>query len=132
MRAVTSPRLVERAARALTMANASAVPIADVPWYDLDAFQQHVIDATRRGRRVAALVAYPHDKSDERRARSSAEGGATLRVLAAIADDEAGTLELVRTDLEGPNFPALTPRCPQVHLFERELAEQWGVIPEGH
>jgi len=26
----------------------------------------------------------------------------------------------------------LTPECPQVHWFERELAEQWAVIPEGH
>ena len=29
-------------------------------------------------------------------------------------------------------FPRLTPDCPQVHLFERELAEQYGVRPEGH
>ena len=26
----------------------------------------------------------------------------------------------------------MTPDCPQVHLFEREIAEQWGVVPEGH
>ena len=29
-------------------------------------------------------------------------------------------------------FPSLTPDCPQVHLFEREIAEQYGVRPEGH
>ncbi|HEV8266802.1 MAG TPA: hydrogenase, partial [Thermoanaerobaculia bacterium] len=29
-------------------------------------------------------------------------------------------------------FPALTPDCPQVHLFEREIAEQVGVRPDGH
>jgi len=29
-------------------------------------------------------------------------------------------------------FPSLTPECPQVHLFERELAEQYGVRPTGH
>ena len=26
----------------------------------------------------------------------------------------------------------MTPDCPEVHLFEREIAEQWGVVPEGH
>jgi Ni,Fe-hydrogenase III large subunit len=26
----------------------------------------------------------------------------------------------------------LTPECPEVHLFEREIAEQCAVIPEGH
>jgi hypothetical protein len=29
-------------------------------------------------------------------------------------------------------FPSLTPRCSQLHLFEREIAEQFGVVPEGH
>ena len=26
----------------------------------------------------------------------------------------------------------MTPDCPQAHLFEREIAEQYGVCPEGH
>jgi len=29
-------------------------------------------------------------------------------------------------------YPALTPACPQAHGFEREMAEQWGIKPEGH
>ena len=29
-------------------------------------------------------------------------------------------------------YPALTPACAQAHWFEREIAEQWGVRPEGH
>jgi Ni,Fe-hydrogenase III large subunit len=32
----------------------------------------------------------------------------------------------------GVELPSLTPRCPQVHLFEREIAEQYGVRPVGH
>ena len=31
-----------------------------------------------------------------------------------------------------PRYPSLTPECPQAHLFEREMAEQFGIIPEGH
>ena len=34
--------------------------------------------------------------------------------------------------LAGDEFPSMTPECPQVHLFEREIAEQWGVVPKGH
>jgi Ni,Fe-hydrogenase III large subunit len=26
----------------------------------------------------------------------------------------------------------MTPQCPEVQLFEREIAEQWAVVPEGH
>src|SRR5262249_8855648 len=29
-------------------------------------------------------------------------------------------------------YPSLTSDCAQAHLFEREIAEQWGIIPEGH
>lgn len=29
-------------------------------------------------------------------------------------------------------YASMTPQCPQAHLFERELHEMWGVIPEGH
>ena len=29
-------------------------------------------------------------------------------------------------------IPSLTPDCPQAHLFEREIAEQCGVVPRGH
>ncbi len=36
------------------------------------------------------------------------------------------------TTLESDRFPSMTPDCPQVHLFEREIAEQYGVRPDGH
>ncbi|MFI5461379.1 MAG: NADH-quinone oxidoreductase subunit C, partial [Isosphaerales bacterium] len=41
-------------------------------------------------------------------------------------------LRVGKTTLDSDRFPSLTPDCPQVHLFERELAEQYGVRPEGH
>ncbi len=34
--------------------------------------------------------------------------------------------------MSGESFPSLTPDFPQLHLFEREIAEQWGVRPDGH
>jgi Ni,Fe-hydrogenase III large subunit len=48
-----------------------------------------------------------------------------------LAADEEGLLEYAWTAV-GDAYPSLTPRCPEVHLFEREIAEQWGVVPEGH
>jgi Ni,Fe-hydrogenase III large subunit len=118
MSALTTPRIAEHAVGALALSNGSARPIADVPRYELGAFQDHVALATARGRRVAALLGYPRDRG--------------LGVLAVLAVDDAATLELVRVELDGPVMPSLTPRCPEVHLFERELAEQWGVVVEGH
>jgi Ni,Fe-hydrogenase III large subunit len=44
-----------------------------------------------------------------------------------------GTSELSwRTARTGIEYPSLTPDCPQLHWFEREIAEQWGVRPLGH
>jgi Ni,Fe-hydrogenase III large subunit len=48
-----------------------------------------------------------------------------------LAQDEQGELGALSTTVHGA-YPALTPECPEAHLFEREIAEQCGVIPEGH
>jgi Ni,Fe-hydrogenase III large subunit len=106
------------ASRPLVLANGAAVPLAELPRFDLDAFRAAVVSAPRRGRRVSAFFGAPR--------------GAALGLFAVLADDDAGLLECLWTELEGDEFPSLTPECPEVHLFEREIAEQWGVRPAGH
>jgi len=32
----------------------------------------------------------------------------------------------------GQSYPSLTPRSPALHLFERDLHERCGIVPEGH
>ena len=34
--------------------------------------------------------------------------------------------------LNGDSYPAVTPRLPAAHWFEREIHDLWGVVPEGH
>jgi Ni,Fe-hydrogenase III large subunit len=34
--------------------------------------------------------------------------------------------------LVGNRYESLTTSIPQAHWFEREIAEQWGIVPEGH
>jgi Ni,Fe-hydrogenase III large subunit len=60
----------------------------------------------------------------------SVEGGTDL--WAVLADDLRTGLRLLRTHIDVDALPSLTPRCPQVHLFEREIAEQFGLRFEGH
>ena len=102
----------------LALANGAAAPLEALPRLELGAFRDVVIGARRRGRRVSALFAAP-------RAR-------TLGLYLVLADDDAGLLECAFTQLAGDRFPSMTAECPEVHLFEREIAEQWGVVPEGH
>ena len=103
-----------------TVMNGRAIPLDAVPSLAPDAFAQAVLDGVAGGRRVAALFAAPTGR----------DGAPELFVL--LADDAHGRLWAGRAAVEHGQFPSLTPRCAQVHLFEREIAEQWGLVPAGH
>ncbi|MFN3486335.1 MAG: NADH-quinone oxidoreductase subunit C, partial [Planctomycetota bacterium] len=98
--------------------NGCAVPTAEIPCLPVEEFRGAVLAHVAAGRRVAALYAAPE--------------GEALRAVAVLADDAESALYLLAARLEGSAFPSLTPACPQVHLFEREMAEQYGIRPEGH
>jgi len=102
----------------LTVHNAAAVPREKIPQLDLDAFRREVIDAPGRGRRVSALF--------------GVRVGSTVQLILVLAADDEGRLEITSTTVSGEAYPAITPECTEVHLFEREIAEQCGIRPEGH
>jgi Ni,Fe-hydrogenase III large subunit len=62
----------------------------------------------------------------------SRESSQPVRLLLVLANSVHGQLHAAQTELEDDRFESLTSECPQVHLFEREVAEQFGVRPEGH
>jgi Ni,Fe-hydrogenase III large subunit len=102
----------------LVLRNAEPAPAGDVPVLDVAAFASEVCGGVDAGGRIVALFGLRHAAD-------------RVRLLAVVADDREGTLALVATDV-GDTYPALTPRCPQAHRFECELAEQCGVRPLGH
>jgi Ni,Fe-hydrogenase III large subunit len=53
-------------------------------------------------------------------------------LYAILADDINGLLHVVSGKTKSGHFTSLTERFPQVHLFEREIFEQTGAIPDGH
>src|SRR5437773_2878477 len=85
----------------------------------MDDFRNGIIEGVRGGARIAAL--FGQQSKDERAAR----------LYAVLADGNAGTLSLSSTDV-AEKYPSLTLECPQAHWFEREIAEQCGVIPQAH
>lgn len=101
-----------------TLRNSQAVPLAQIPELSVTQFLASVWERTRAGARIAALFgqALPPDR---------------VRLFAVLANDSLGTLAACSTAV-GDRFPSLTRDCPQAHWFEREIAEQWGVIPDGH
>lgn len=54
-------------------------------------------------------------------------------VVTAVFQDESGELQALHCLTEcDKRYPALTPDFPAAHIFERELWEQTGLLPEGH
>jgi len=100
------------------VANAEPLPLRAVPLLPVEEFRAHILREVRAGRRISALFGAP-------------ESADRVRLYAVLAHDEAGTLAVLSC-LVGDSYPALTPECVQAHWFEREIAEQWGVKPEGH
>jgi len=102
----------------LTVHNGEAVALAALPHVSIDAFRAAIIRDTSAGGHLAAFFGQPLDTD-------------TTRLIAVLADHEHGLLSLLAT-VVGAHYPGLTPDCPQAHWFEREIAEQWNVRPEGH
>ncbi len=99
--------------------NGKAVPRDAVPRLSLEDFRRVVIGASERGARIAALFA----------TGAAARG---IELFLVLASDDEGRLELCSARLDGDSYSAMTPECPEAHLFEREMAEQWGIHPVGH
>jgi Ni,Fe-hydrogenase III large subunit len=58
--------------------------------------------------------------------------GAGTRLVAVIAFDGDNTLAAARSFPAAGAYAALTPAHPQAHMFEREVWEQYGLLPQGH
>jgi Ni,Fe-hydrogenase III large subunit len=97
-----------------------AIPRSQIPQLAFEEFRQNIINGVAAGQRVIALFADAPVPA----------GG--VHLYAVLADSARGLLHAGKTTLDGDRFPSLTPECPQVHLFEREIAEQYGIVPEGH
>jgi len=100
------------------LGNRRAVPLGELELLSIEHFRTSIIASVAAGERIVSLF-------------GCAETRDAVRLIAVLADDERGHLGAV-TAVVGDRYPALTPECLQASLFERELAEQCGVIPAGH
>ncbi|MFA7383486.1 MAG: NADH-quinone oxidoreductase subunit C [Desulfurivibrionaceae bacterium] len=100
--------------------NGEAVGLESVAILDFAEFSDGLLAEVRKQGRVAACFGVP-----------VAEGRGELELFALVARDRNATVAVYRTRVS-ERFPSLTPNCPQMHLFEREIAEQYGVVPQDH
>jgi Ni,Fe-hydrogenase III large subunit len=104
---------------AIPTLNTNPIPLADVTLVPLEEFREHLQQQLGEG--SAALLALFGVPS----------GPQTLRLYAVTSVGATGEIWLSATEI-GDRYPCLTQHVTQAHWFERELAEQWGVVPEDH
>jgi len=110
--------------------NGEKVNLADLPPVAFDEFRETILSAVEAGAHLSALFGAIVPEAGSQRGRKAVDPGG-LRLFAMLAREEEGTLTLTSTHI-GDAYAALTPDCPQAHWFEREIAEQWGIRPDGH
>ena len=99
------------------MHNGTAVPLAKVPPSDSDSFFQEMLDAITGGWRVSSYFGIP--------------GDGDVELFCILSSKVDGVIGVTRTTVTG-SFPSLAGIFPQLHLFEREIAEQCSLAPLDH
>jgi Ni,Fe-hydrogenase III large subunit/Ni,Fe-hydrogenase III component G len=102
----------------LPFANRRAIQFADVPVVSVDTLAENLEDAQADEWRLLTLFGVP-------------ESAHELRLVALVAHDRLGRLGAASA-VVGRRYRSIAARCPQAALFEREIAEQCGCVPEGH
>lgn len=100
------------------LTNGTALPWTEVPEWPVHDFVVRIANELQRGERLSSFFGVPENGK--------------LRLVAVLAFDAGNTLAVGRSAPFSGSFPALTPEHPQAHLFEREIWEQHGVLPENH
>lgn len=102
----------------LIIRNCESVSIDLVPVVSVDNFRAYIIDAASQGLRICSLFAHRSARGEN-------------QLFAVLGTDTQGTLEFLSC-IVNTTFESMNSAVPQVHLFEREIFEQYGVVPQGH
>ncbi len=100
-----------------TIQNCGNVALHDVPFLEQESFHSEILLRIENGGKALAFFGCPE--------------GNSIALYAVIGFASDGTIEVAKTTATD-SFPSLTVEAPQFHWFEREIAEQWNLLPKGH
>ena len=99
--------------------NEQSIPVKEIPVLDENTFTGSLAGLLSKGLRAAS------DFGEKK-------SGEAVKLYALCADDKSGLLYVISSLVKSGGIKSLTPDFPQLHLFEREIHEQTGIIPQGH
>ena len=93
----------------LNISNGEKIDRRKIPHLAFDDFRENALEIVGKGGKVVQFFAYPD--------------GTSLKLLAVLRTDR-----LMVAGCDAPDaYPSLTLTCEPFHLFEREMAEQFGL-----
>src|SRR5260370_42461734 len=109
---------VEMATALSSFHSGEAIPLQNIPDLSMAEFRTAILSAVSRTCTLAALFGTTAENQN-------------VRLIAVLADSATGRLSIFAAEV-AESYPCLTLECPQAHWFEREIAEQWQIHPQGH
>ncbi|MBI2342233.1 MAG: NADH-quinone oxidoreductase subunit C [Deltaproteobacteria bacterium] len=104
----------------LMIRNSAAYLTEAVPVIEFETFRNKIAEfCNKADGRIVALL-------------GKKENNESLRIFTVLGSDSEGELYVSSATLNGTEYPSLTPDLPQANLFERELHEEFGIIPKNH
>ena len=98
----------------LKISNGASIAREEIPHLSFDNFHQEAINIVKNNGKVVHYFAYAD--------------GSTVKLMAVLRTDE-----LLVAGCDAPDtYPSLSILCEPFHMFEREIAEQFGIRPKGH
>ena len=114
-----------------TIQNGQAIPFQAIPHLSWQDFSDWILAECASGARVCAFFGVPEQKMPKAFRLPENEALGTTRIIAILARYAEATLSISSASV-GDAYPSLTPTLPALHLFERELHENFGIEPQGH
>ena len=98
----------------LKISNGVSIDRERIPHLSFDHFHQEATNIVKNKGKIVHYFAYAD--------------GSTVKLMAVLRTDE-----LMVAGCDAPDtYPSLSLLCEPFHMFEREIAEQFGIRPEGH
>jgi Ni,Fe-hydrogenase III large subunit len=96
------------------ISNGVALPRESIPNLAFDTFRRASLDIVEGGGKVVHYFAY--------------QDGDTVKLMAILRNDRLWVAGCDAPDA----YPAMSGQCEPFHMFEREIAEQFGIRPQDH
>jgi Ni,Fe-hydrogenase III large subunit len=102
----------------LEISNGESIPREKIPHLSFEEFSKTALDIVQGGGKVVQHFAYKDTK----------DADSPVKFITVLRTDK-----LLVAGCDAPqSYPSLAKTCEPFHMFEREIAEQFGIKPQGH